>query len=178
MSTPYIFTSPRLGFRLWEHADIEAMALINSDAVVMEFFPSLQGMEQTTAFAARMNKQYADKSHCYFAVDRLDTGAFIGFIGISEQTFDAPFTPCTDVGWRLAQHAWGNGFATEGANACLQYARHTCGHTTIKAVAPAINIRSVNVMEKLGMKKEADFIHPLWLQDERLRDCVLYSISL
>jgi len=78
----YLFTSERLGFRAWQQEDIDAMQEINSDARVMEFFPALLTMEQTKAFIERMNRQFDEKSFCYFAVDVLATKEFIGFIGL------------------------------------------------------------------------------------------------
>ena len=111
----YIFSSERLGFRNWQEEDITPMTEINNDPDVMAFFPGLLNEEQTTAFVQRMMAQYENKGFCYFAVDELATGNFIGFIGMSEQSFEAPFTPCVDIGWRLRPDAWNQGLASEGA---------------------------------------------------------------
>src|ERR1700761_6816125 len=102
MNDRYIFTSERLGFRNWMMSDVSEMSLINADPKVMEFFPETRTREQTVEFIERMQKQFAEKGFCYFAVDRLDNNDLIGFIGISEQTFEADFTPCIDIGWGLA----------------------------------------------------------------------------
>lgn len=177
MNHLYIFKSERLGFRNWMESDIQKMAAINNDPVVMEFFPGLRNAQQTREFVERMQKQYAEKGYCYFAVDRLDTGGFIGFIGISEQNFQSDFTPCTDIGWRLARKEWGNGFATEGAKACLQYAFANTAITNIVSICPVINTKSEAVMEKIGMHKQRTFSHPLLLDNERLKTCVLYNIQ-
>lgn len=171
----YIFTSPRLGFRNWADADIAHMALINADEQVMRYFPSAQTEEQTRAFVLRMQQQYGRNGFCYFAVDRLEDGQFIGFIGLSEQTYPADFTPCVDVGWRLSQQFWGMGYATEGASACLAYGFATCGLQKIMAVCPVVNQPSEQVMIKAGMQKVKTFDHPLLLNDDRLRSCVLYQ---
>jgi RimJ/RimL family protein N-acetyltransferase len=97
----YIFKSERLGFRNWELTDIDEMCQINSDEKVMEFFPGVLTRQQTTEFVERMKTQFADKGFCYFAVDKLEDKKFIGFIGLSEQTYKAAFTPCIDIGWRI-----------------------------------------------------------------------------
>ena len=172
----YLFKSERLGFRNWSVADIVPMAEINADADVMEFFPGVQNMQQTEAFAKRMQKQMAEKGYCYFAADKLETSEFIGFIGLSEQTFEADFTPCIDIGWRLRKREWGKGLATEGARRCLSYAFNELDIGKINSMAPEINLWSVHVMEKIGMKKVTDFLHPLLVDDERLSLCVLYEI--
>lgn len=173
----YLFTSSRLGFRNWKEEDIPMMAAINSDARVMEYFPSTQNLEQTTDFVKRMQKEFEEKGFCYFAIDKLENGELIGFTGLHEQTYEADFTPCIDIGWRIKQEEWNKGYATEAAKRCLEFAFGELGLITIKAVAPVINIRSVHVMKKMGMGFIKTFKHPLLEHDERLRECVLYEIK-
>ncbi len=170
----YLFTSERLGFRNWIDTDKPKMLLINSDPKVMEFFPNIPSKEQTMEFVDKMKNQFSKNGFCYFAVDILETNEFIGFIGISEQNFKADFTPCVDIGWRLAQKEWGKGYATEGAKKCLDFAFNTIGLETIKSICPIINDKSERVMEKLGMKKKNTFKHPLLKEYKELEVCVLY----
>lgn len=176
MNKEYIFRSTRLGFRNWMQDDVLPMSRINADPVVMEFFPGTKTMEETQAFVERMQKQFDEKGFCYFAVDRLDTGVFIGFVGISEQTFESDFTPCVDIGWRLSTEQWGNGFATEGAKRCLEYAFNELNLQTIVSVCPVVNKRSAAVMQKIGMQEIRTFDHPLLTHDAWLKNCVLYQI--
>lgn len=173
----YLFTSARLGFRNWLPEDAEALTSINSDPEVMEFFPALQDATQTLAFIGRMQKQFAEKGFCYFAVDTLENGEFIGFIGLSEQTFEAEFTPCIDIGWRLKKSSWNKGYATEGARRCLQYAFRDLKLEKVYAIAPKANIRSCHIMQKIGMQKAGEFIHPKLTDNKKLRECVLYEIQ-
>lgn len=173
----YLFTSERLGFREWGYADIHAMAEINADSAVMEFFPAVQNLEQTEAFVTRMQQQQSEKGYCYFAVETLEDQAFIGFIGLSDKSFEADFTPCIDIGWRLSKSAWGHGYATEGARRCLAYGLNDLGMKQIHAIAPKVNERSEHVMRKIGMTKLSEFVHPQLLDDERLRLCVVYVIG-
>jgi RimJ/RimL family protein N-acetyltransferase len=152
------------------------MAEINSNPNVMEFFPSIPNFKQTEAFIERMQKQFSDHEFCYFAVDTLANNEFIGFIGISHQTFQSNYTPSIDIGWRLSQAAWGKGFATEGAKRCLEFAFNTIGLKKIIAICPVINDKSERVMKKLGMTKKANFNHPLLTEYEHLEKCVVYEI--
>ncbi len=175
MSGTYLFTSARLGFRNWQQGDIAQMAAINADPDVMDFFPGVKTYEETEAFVKRMQQQLADKGYCYFAVDTLANKQFVGFIGLSEPTFESSFTPCTDIGWRLSKEAWNKGYATEGAKRCLEYAFDELNIPKIIAVAPKVNLRSEQVMKKIGMNKVTEFVHPLLIDDERLSDCVLYE---
>ncbi|MBV1887734.1 MAG: GNAT family N-acetyltransferase [Urechidicola sp.] len=171
----YTFTSSRLGFRNWEFEDIEKMHLINIDKDVMEFFPSIPTYNETEAFVLRMQQSYAKNGYCYLAVDILETKEFIGFIGLSHQTFEADFTPCIDIGWRLKKSAWGKGFATEGAKRCLEFRVDTFNLKSICSIAPVLNLKSQQVMEKIGMHKIKTFLHPEIENGHPLQKCVLYK---
>jgi RimJ/RimL family protein N-acetyltransferase len=173
----YLFKSARLGFRNWEDADIVVMAAISGDEEVMEFFPGTQTPAYTADFIRRMQLEFAANGYCYFAVDRLDTATFIGFIGIHEQTFESDFTPCVDIGWRLKKEVWNSGFASEGAIRCLEYAFRELGIKKIYSITPKVNVKSERIMQKIGMTKVKDFIFPLLKDDERLKECVLYKID-
>jgi RimJ/RimL family protein N-acetyltransferase len=172
----YIFKSERLGFRNWCKDDEPKMSSINADPEAMAFFPSTQSLDQTCTFIAKMQNQLAIKGYTYFAVDLLENNNFIGFIGLSDQVYEAEFTPCIDIGWRLDATYWGNGLATEGAKACLHYGFTNLGLEKIVSVAPKINLPSEQVMKKIGMHKVKEFVHPLLLFNERLKTCVLYEI--
>ena len=178
MNTDYLFTSNRLGFRNWVDTDVEKMILINSDKEVMKFFPFLPTEQQTRDFIMRMQKQFAHKGYCYFATDLLETNTFLGFIGLSEQTYKASFTPCTDIGWRLSKDYWSRGFATEGAKACLEYADKNLNLPQIFAIASQINKNSIKVMDKIGMRYLRNFEHPSLIENPRLKNCVVYSKHL
>ncbi len=143
----------------------------------MAFFPGLLNEEQTTAFVQRMMAQYENKGFCYFAVDELATGNFIGFIGLSEQSYEAAFTPCVDIGWRLHSISWNRGFASEGAKRCLEYAFNELRLDEIYAIAPKINIKSEKIMQKIGMQKQYEFDHPFLADNTLLKKCNLYKIS-
>ncbi|HEY1062098.1 MAG TPA: GNAT family N-acetyltransferase [Daejeonella sp.] len=174
----YLFKSERLGFRNWLESDIELMSAINADEKVMEFFPAIASKDQTIEFIEKMQKQFKEKGFCYFAVDKLENNEFIGFIGLSEKLFEAEFTPCIDIGWRLSSEEWNKGYAGEGAKRCLEYANEVLKLEKIVSIAPKINVKSEKVMKKIGMEKVLEFEHPLLINDERLRDCVLYQITL
>jgi RimJ/RimL family protein N-acetyltransferase len=171
----FLFTSDRLGFRNWKSDDLAVMTQINTDPAVMEFLPFHQDKKKTLDFINRMQRQFEKSGFCYFAVERLDTNELIGFIGLMEQNYPADFTPCVDIGWRLAKAQWGNGFASEGAKACLDYAKKTLKIEEIYSIAPKINLRSEKVMQKIGMQKVKEFKHPLLSDYPHLEDCVLYK---
>ncbi len=124
-----------------------------------------------------MQKQFAAKGYCYFAVDKLEDNEFIGFIGLNDQVFESDFTPCVDIGWRLKREEWDKGYATEGARKCLEHAFINLGIHEVYSITPKVNVRSEAVMKKIGMNKVKYFIFPLMKGDARLEECVLYKIS-
>ena len=174
----YLFQSERLGLREWKETDVDDMAAINQNEQVMRFFPSIQDYATSKSFVERMTKHQANYGFCYFAVDLLETNEMIGFIGLCHQDYASDYTPHVDIGWRIAQKHWGKGYATEGAKACLDFAAAKTDLTEIYAVAPAINVSSENVMQKLGMEKVITFDHPKLEGDDRLKSCVLYRCDV
>ena len=174
----YLFKSERLGFRNWLASDTEKMIAISSTENIMRFFPAIATPKQTEDFIQRMKHLFNEKGYCYFAVDLLATSEFIGFIGLNDITYEAPFSPGTDIGWRLDEKHWGKGFATEGALCCLNYAGRILNKKTIIATAPEINIPSISVMTKIGMTKKLHFNHPKLTDYPGLEKCVCYEIRL
>jgi RimJ/RimL family protein N-acetyltransferase len=177
MTKEYVFKSERLGFRNWVDSDLPLMIAISGDADVMKNFPATATPQQTKAFIERMQAMFVEKGYCYFAVDCLENNSLIGFIGLCDQDYEVEFSPCIDIGWRLAKQYWGKGFATEGAKRCLAYAFKELGLENIKSTAPLVNLNSIKVMEKIGMTKQLEFKHPKLLKVEHLVDCVCYEIN-
>lgn len=170
----YIFRSARLGFRQWQDTDIAPFARLNADPVVMEFFPGTRNLEETTALVARFQEHFDKHGYCFFAVDRLDSGTFIGFIGLNNPSFTSWFTPCVEIGWRLLQSEWGHGFATEGASRCLQFAFEELKLKEVYSFTAIPNKRSERIMEKAGMERIGEFAHPALEDGHWLQQHVLY----
>ena len=173
----YIIKTERLGLRNWTDNDLTEMTALNQDKVVMEFFPSTQDETKTYDFIQRMQAHQAENGYCYFATDRLDTDEFIGFIGLCRQNYLNDRPTFTDIGWRLKQAAWGKGFATEGAKACLTFAFEEMNLEKIYSVCSLINVKSENVMRKIGMHKEMEFKHPVLGDYPDLEVCAFYVIE-
>src|ERR1044072_5041000 len=102
--------TPRMITRPWRESDTWPFARMNADSRVMEFFPSVLSRDESDALFDRIRGELR-------AAELRETGAFIGWIGLSSPTFEAHFTPCVEIGWRLAAEYWGRGLATEGARA-------------------------------------------------------------
>ena len=104
---------------------------------------------------------------------------FVGFVGLAVPGFQAPFTPCVEIGWRLAVEHWGHGYATEAARAALDCGFQRLGLEEIVAFTVPANRRSRRVMERLGMTWSAadDFDHPRLPPGHPLRRHVLYRVG-
>ncbi|WP_271855739.1 GNAT family N-acetyltransferase [Patiriisocius marinus] len=177
----YILKTERLGLRLWKASDYFPFAEICADLEVMKHFPNVLKKEEAFSLITRFNLHYEKEGYTYFAVDILETKSnlpvFIGFTGIMKQTYESPFTPNVDIGWRLAINAWGNGYATEAAKACLDYAIKNLEIKTIISVASNINTPSINVMKKIGMHYSGEFNHPKLVESSNLNPCIVYSYN-
>ncbi|WP_339705914.1 GNAT family N-acetyltransferase [Algoriphagus aquimarinus] len=172
-----LFTSERLGFRTWHPSDLPAFSSMNADEHTMTFFQHPLSKKGSQALMDRMTILYDERGHCYFAVEILESGEFLGMIGLGTKSFIAPFTPCVDIGWRIQKKFWNQGFASEGASRCLEFAKEL-GIEKVYSLASSKNAASVRVMQKIGMTYEYDFEHPDLLEYPRLQPCSLYKIEL
>lgn len=177
MINEYLFTSERLGFRNWSKNDLEEFAKLNADPEVMEHFPKPLSRVETEEYIDRLILRFKVQGYCYFATEVIETGEFIGMIGITDQEFKSEFTPATDIGWRLKKTAWGNGYATEGAERCLEYAFDTLKKDKIISTCTSNNKSSENVMKKIGMVKVGEFNHPYLKDYPKLEKCLCYEIT-
>ncbi|MEO7530298.1 MAG: GNAT family N-acetyltransferase [Sediminibacterium sp.] len=176
MSPPIFIETERLYLRQWKPTDAATYIAMNHDQHVMEFFPATLTETQSLDHMNRMISQIDEKGYGLFAVETKADHSFIGFTGFSHPTFDAYFTPCIEIGWRLVESYWNKGFATEAAEACLNFGFKKLALTDIYSFTFVDNIRSEKVMQKIGMKKEGEFDHPL-LAGHYLQKHILYKIS-
>lgn len=179
MTTPRL-TTERLLMREWRDSDRAQYAALNADPDVMRHFPSMLTPEQSDEMVDRMTAIWRDRGFGLWAVERRDTTEFIGFVGLAAPGWQAAFTPCVEVGWRLAKQHWGHGFAPEAALASLQWGFENVDlpDDEIVSFATESNLKSRRVMEKIGMTRDhtRDFDHPL-LPDWVDRRHVLYRID-
>jgi ribosomal-protein-alanine N-acetyltransferase len=171
-------TTTRLRLRRWRDDDLGPYAALNADLRVREFFPSTLTHEESAASMDYIREHFDRHGFGLWAAEVVGGEPFIGFIGLSIPTFEAPFTPCVELGYRLAQNHWGQGYATEGARAALAFGFESARLREIIAITAVGNVRSRRVMARLGMQRHPadDFDHPNIATGHPLRRHVLYRL--
>ena len=169
----------RLLLREWRDADLEPFAALNADPEVTRFLHGVLSRADSDRLAARIRAHFTERGFGLWAVEVPGKADFVGFVGLSVPRFEAHFTPCVEVGWRLARAHWGRGYATEGARAALAFGFESAGLAEIVSFTACANERSRAVMERLGMETDPadDFDHPSLPEGHPLRAHVLYRLS-
>lgn len=177
MSAPEIQTE-RLRLRHWRDADREPWAAMNTDPEVMRYLGPVMTEQQAGAMLDLLEGRLSREPFGVWAVEVLGSGEFVGCVGLSRPSFEAPFTPCVEVLWRLRRDAWGHGYASEAAAAAVAYGFESCGLDEIVSFTVVDNERSRAVMERIGMQRDpaGDFDHPRLAADDPLRSHVLYRV--
>ncbi|NUB11861.1 GNAT family N-acetyltransferase [Azospirillum brasilense] len=179
MTTPAVLTSSRLILRPWRDGDSEAFHALSQNPAVMEHLLPLPDRATSDAVIQRIGAHFDRHGFGFWAVERPGHSPFIGFVGLAHVTWEAPFAPAVEVGWRLDPAHWGQGLATEAAGLALAYGFGVAGLDEIVAFTVPENRRSRRVMERLGMERDAagDFDHPRVPDGHRLKRHVLYRVG-
>lgn len=168
----------RLRLRQWLAKDREPFAALNADPRVMEFFPAILDRARSDAMADYCEALIAKRGWGFWAAEIKGSGQFIGFIGLHTPSSELPFSPCVEIGWRLAFQHWGKGYASEAARGALQVGFELLDLPEIVSFTVAGNLRSRAVMEGLGMREApSTFEHPHIPVDSPLRLHCLYRLS-
>ena len=178
MPTPIEVTTQRLRLRQWRETDREPCAALNADPAVMRFFADTQSREASDRSIDVWRAELNERGWSNWAVEALESGGFIGFIGLSVPKRSLPFMPCVEVGYRLAREYWGKGYATEGAKAALDVAFRKLALNEVVSFTALLNLPSRAVMERIGMANaNEDFDHPALPEGSALRRHCLYRVS-
>jgi RimJ/RimL family protein N-acetyltransferase len=171
--------TPRLVLREWREEDLEPFSRMNADPRVMEFMLKSLDRSESEGMLDRIRTHFKDHGFGPWVVEEIETARFLGYVGLLVPRFEAAFTPCVEIGWRLAFENWGQGFATEAAKAALAYGFEILNLEAVVAFTTRGNLRSRAVMERLGMTYDPadDFEHPLVPVGHPMRPHVLYRIK-
>jgi len=168
----------RLILRQWQTSDLEPFAKLNADPDVMRYFPASLSREESDNLANRF-KNIIDNNDGwgFWAVELKSTGEFVGTVGLLHQADRFDFSPCTEIGWRLAKSFWQQGIAREAATHALDFAFNQLNLDEVVSFTAAHNTQSERLMKRLGMVKQGDFMHPTLAADHYLAKHVLYKIT-
>ena len=129
------YETERVRLRGWLEADLVPFSAMNADPVVTEFLPGPMTRAESDGFVDRIRTQFQERGFGVFAAEEREPGEFMGFVGLNVPSFEAKFTPCVEVGWRLARAHWGKGYATEAAREALRigFAIHTASPKSFRS---------------------------------------------
>ena len=166
-----VLVTERLTLRPFGLDDLPMYREMCADPVVMEFLGGVWSAERTEKSMLGANRRLANDGYGMVAVERRSDGLFLGSAGLGVEHW---YPDDVQLGWRLAPEHWGQGYATEAAEAWMERGFTTIGLERILAMADVPNDRSVAVMRRLGMQWD----HEATLLDEgEPFDAVIYAIT-
>lgn len=166
----------RLRLRGWQVGDLEEFAAISADPQVMRYYPKIMNRSECEAGIRRYQAHFEQWGYGLWAAELKDGDGFVGYVGLMRPRFEASFTPCVEVGWRMARRVWNRGLATEAAHKVLDWGFRQADLAEIVSFTVPENRASRRVMEKIGMVHNPadDFDHPLLPAGHPLQRHVLY----
>jgi RimJ/RimL family protein N-acetyltransferase len=171
-----VIETERFRLRGWRDSDAAPLLAINDDKEVARYLGPIPSPEDCAAAVARQHAFQQALGHCFWAMERKEDGAFLGFCGLKPGLPDSPIADDIEIGWRLGRAYWGCGYAREAAQACLAWGWSNLGIPRIAAITVLGNVRSWGLMERLGMvrRPDLDFLHPKLAEGDPLRPHIAY----
>ena len=102
----------RLILRQWTDDDLAPFSKISGDAEVMEFYPKPLTKEESTSLGCKIQSLIDERGWGFWAIEIPNQEKFIGFVGLHIPKESLPFSPCVEIGWRIAKEYWNQGYAT------------------------------------------------------------------
>lgn len=177
IETTGVIETERLILRRWRGADLEPYAAMMADPEVTDWLGGGQTHAQAEAMIGQLDAEFEQRGYGILVFGRKADGAFLGSGGLWSVGEEIPLAPAVEIGWRLARHAWGEGYATEAARALLADGFARVGLEEVVAFTAETNVRSRAVMERLGLRRDParDFEHPKLPPGNPLRQHVVYA---
>ena len=168
----------RLILRQWTKADLAPFSKISGDPEVMEFYPKPLTGKESYSMGNRILSLINERGWGFWAIEVPKQERFIGFVGLHIPKETLPFSPCVEIGWRIAKEHWNRGYATEAAKESLKYAFTKLNLNEVVSFTTLANLRSQAVMQKIGMANTGNnFMHPDIKVTHPQCEHVLYKIS-
>lgn len=167
----------RLRLRPWRFGDRRPFAALCADPEVMKYFPAPLSTEESARLVARFSAGIEERGWGFWVVERREDHHFIGMVGLNPTEDDLPFARQVEVGWRLARQFWGQGYATEAARACVDFAFTVLKEPSLVAFTTVTNLPSQAVMSRLGMTPGGFFDHPRLPKAHPLRPHIWFGLT-
>ncbi|WP_442681030.1 GNAT family N-acetyltransferase [Sphingomonas sp. ASY06-1R] len=169
----------RLLLRPWRSADRAAYAALCSSPAVMAHLGGPIGPDQADAAIERACAKQDQHGFSFWAMERRADGAMLGFCGPNVIASSLPVDGEVEIGWRLSEHVWGQGYAREAALATLRWCWRETPLARVIAMTVPANHRSWGLMERIGMMRdpERDFGHPAFPDGHPLHRHIVYTVA-
>jgi RimJ/RimL family protein N-acetyltransferase len=173
-----VIETVRLRLRDWREEDIAPFIRHTNTPAVMRWLGGVQpDSEIRDAIQHRLMRWQHELGFTFWAVERKSDGELLGFCGIKIASGDgSPISGEYEVGWRLREDAWGQGYAKEAAAASIDHAFGRLGAAQVVAITFPGNTASWGLMERLGMRRRPELDH----DDPRFPDLnptIVYSLA-
>ena len=154
MTAPKAIETPRLILRPWQGHDLAPYAEICADPEVMKYVADGKPRtpEQSADAIRFFEGEWHTRGYGVFAVELKETDQLMGFAGFLYPDFLPQVLPSVEIGWRFGRPFWGRGYATEAAQAALDYGLNDRGLTDIVSIFHLENKASERVMQKIGLR--------------------------
>lgn len=152
---------------------------MNADPLTMRFMPGMLSRAETETLIERFEAHHVAHGFGVWAIEVPGVASLVGYTGLQRVSFDAPFAPAVEIGWRLSPRFWGHGYATEAALEALRIGFAELNLDQIVSFTVPANTASRAVMERIGMQRDdgGDFDHPRLPRGHALRRHVLYRLG-
>ncbi|MQY40927.1 hypothetical protein SRB17_89610 [Streptomyces sp. RB17] len=156
--------TPRLLLRRWHDDDLAPMADIHADLQVMRWIDdgAVRDLDRTAGDIERWEEEWDEEGFGLFAVELLASGELAGFTGLSVPEFLPEVLPAVAISWRFGSQFWGQGYASEAAQATLEFALQDRGLDRVISINRVGDDASENIIRKLGMVPERTTVHPVY----------------
>lgn len=148
--TPMILETPRLSLREMTQADFPALCKILQDPEVMYAYEHAFSDAEAQDWLQRQQERYRQSGYGLWAVILKETGEMIGQCGLTPQTCNQRVVP--EIGYLFQKAFWHQGYATEAAIACKEYAFFQLGAEEVFSIIRDNNLPSQRVALRNGMQ--------------------------
>lgn len=149
-----ILETKRLILETIDEDRFEELAELLANKKVHRFFPKSLTLQESKEFLRKVQRRQIEDGISFWGVIRKVDNCFLGICGLLKQNIDEVVE--IEVGYRIFDEFWGNGYGTEAAEGCIKYAKDKLKLQSIISLIVKDNLQSIRVAEKNGLKLEKE----------------------